>query len=244
MDARRLKEALLHWLWPRICAHCREDLPRERPGPLCLPCRLTLVPDEPPFCLRCAVPVRPPNAHCPPCSKRLHACGLIRSAFLYRGAAVSLAHAFKYRGGRRAAAAAGAWMGLAFSRFPELGRPEALVPVPLHPRRLSERGYNQAELLARGASEATRIPVEDILIRRRDTRPQWNLDRSERLKNLAGGFALRGPAAGRSLLLIDDVCTSTASLEGCARALEEAGAARVCGYVFARQEPGRTSPAI
>lgn len=244
MDCATIGQSVLHWVWPRICAHCREDLPKDYEGPLCNPCRLKLVSCEPPFCLRCAQPLRPPRTHCLACSTRLHACRMVRAAFLYRQAAVSLAHAFKYRGRRSAARAAGAWMGACLPRFPELGRPDYLVPMPLHPHRRRERGYNQALLIAEGLSESSGIPVRELLVRRRLTRPLWSLDREARRKNLEGAFEFSGPpaeAAGANLLLIDDVATSTASLEACARVLQQAGAAQACGYVFARQPAGGTA---
>ena len=230
---------LWHWLWPEICAHYREDLPRGAGEPLCRTCRPKLVPSEPPFCLRCAAPVKAYRTHCRSCASRLHACGLIRSAFLYQGPAVSVVHAFKYRGRRPAGEAAGAWMAQAWGRFPELGKPDALVPVPLHPRRLRRRGYNQALLLAERLSAATGIPLREMLRRRQDTKPQWALGRRQRLKNLEGAFEAE-PARGARLLLVDDVCTSSASLEACARALQEAEAAWVRAFVFARQ--ARFSP--
>lgn len=240
MDTATVAQTTLHWLWPSICAHCREDLPKEHPGPLCLGCRLLLTPNEPPCCLRCSEPLRPPRSHCQACSKRLHAARVIRSAFLYRGAAVSVVHAFKYRGRRSAARMAGSWMAAHLARFPELLGAQALVPVPLHPRRRRERGYNQALLLAESLSAAAGIPVADILARRKDTRPLWTLDKPRRQEVLSGAFWLPAPekARGRRFLLIDDVCTSGASLEACAKALRDAGAAEALGYVFARQTAG------
>lgn len=231
------RETLLHWLLPQSCAHCREDLPKGWPGPLCGGCRGGLVPNDPPFCLRCAEPLRGPEGFCPRCGRGPHACRLIRSAFLYRGPAASLVRAFKYCGRRSAAVAAGRWMGLRLGRFPELGGVSAVVPVPLHPSRERERGYNQARLLCEGMRETTGLPVLELLVRRRRTKPQWDLGRDERLRNLEGAFAEAqvGGAKGARLLVVDDVCTSTGSLEACARALRGAGADSVSGYVFARQ---------
>jgi ComF family protein len=160
---------------------------------------------------------------------------LVRAAFLYRGPVPGLVHAFKYRGRRAAARAAGRWMACLLPRFPELAGHDSLVPVPLHPRRLEERGYNQAGLLADELSRMAGPPVLELLRRARPTRPQWDLDRQSRLRNLAGAFLASPQARGRSVLLIDDVCTSGASLEECGRALHRAGALRVSAYVLARQ---------
>ncbi|OGR87292.1 MAG: hypothetical protein A3J74_11320 [Elusimicrobia bacterium RIFCSPHIGHO2_02_FULL_57_9] len=214
---------ILHWLWPETCAHCREDLPKDNRGPLCLRCRLRLIPYEP---SRLTV-------------DNWGACSRVCSPFLYREAAISVVHAFKFRGRRGAARAAGSWMGQAWPRFPQLGRPDALVPMPLHPGRRRERGYNQALLIAEALSVFLGIEVQEPVKRLRRTRPQWALSREQRRENLKNAFFCACEAVkGKRLLLIDDVCTSGASLETCAQALKAAGAASVFGYVFARQTAG------
>ncbi len=230
-----LKDIVLDWVFPQTCAHCREDLPKRWEGPLCSSCLKELKPSEPPFCLRCAEPVPSTRSHCRACSTRLFACRQVRAAFLYKGALPGVVHSFKYRGRLGAARAAGRWMARALPRFPELSGFDALVPVPLHPRRLAERGYNQAGLLATELSAAAGLPVLELLERRKPTAPQWSLDRDARRENLAGAFVAGAAAKGLKLLLIDDVCTSGSSLEGCAKALQGAGAASVSGYVLARQ---------
>jgi len=238
MDLEPLRRTLLRWVFPMTCVGCREDLPRDAEGPLCRTCRGGLTLLAPPFCLVCAEPVSPTRQLCPRCAKGPSGSPAIRAAFHYRGAAIALVHAFKFSGRRAAARTAGAWMGLALARFPELAQAQALVPVPLHPGRERERGYNQALLLAQGLSETSGLPVEELLRRTRPTRPSWFLGRRQRAENLAGAFAWAGPpggAAGRRLLIIDDVCTSTATIKACARALRQARAAWVAGYAFARQ---------
>ncbi len=162
---------------------------------------------------------------------------MIRAAYLYKGPAVSLVHSFKFRGRRAAAVAAGDWMARRFELFPELGEFDAVVPVPLHKSRLTERGYNQADLLAGPVSEVLGVPCEGFLNRHRRTSPQWSLGRRARKENLRGAFAARarGEVAGMRILLVDDVATSGVSLEECAKALQDGGAKSVAAYVFARQ---------
>ena len=233
-----LKGLLLHWFFPQTCAHCAEDLPREASGPLCGPCEKGLSGAEPPYCHRCAAKIGPSRSHCRSCGQSLHACRVIRAACWYRGPAVSLVHGLKYRGRRDAAAYAAARMARVCAK-PELRDFDALIPVPLHPARLAERGYNQALLLARKLSTATGRPVLELLERRRPTRPQWGLGRAARRENLADAISVReGLAAPERALLIDDVCTSSATLEACARALQSAGARRVSACVFARRNRG------
>jgi len=194
-----------------------------------------LTPAEPPFCRRCAEPIPIDKSFCRACAGRPFACHLVRAAFLYRGPIPGLVHAFKYRGRRAAARSAGRWMATQLGRFPELSGCDGLVPVPIHPQRRRERGYNQAGLLAEGLSHEAGLPVLDLLQRGINTRPQWNLDQKSRRKNLAGAFQAKPAARGRILMLIDDVCTSGVSLEECGRALLRAGALRVTAFVFARQ---------
>lgn len=231
-------EAALHVLLPRACAHCRADLPFGDAQPLCGACRQDLTPPEPPACGRCDGRLGARRDLCPSCAGRLFACRLIRAATAHRGPAASLVHAFKFRGLPSAARAAGTVMAREMGRRPGLSGFDALVPVPLHPRRLRERGYNQAEILAREVGAMTGLPVLTILERRRWAAPSWSVGRLGRKTALAGTFAVRAgcekSAGGSRLLLIDDICATGTTLEECARALRETGAADAAGWVFAR----------
>jgi ComF family protein len=115
---------------------------------------------------------------------------------------------------------------------------EVLVPVPLHRKRLRERGYNQSGLLARELGKLAGLPVVDnCLVRRRPALPQVRAANvSERQSNVAGAFACRdGRLAGKQVLLIDDVSTSGATLNACAGAVKSAGAASAWGLVMAAE---------
>ncbi|HVA66108.1 MAG TPA: ComF family protein [Elusimicrobiota bacterium] len=236
MGIAGIQSLLLDILWPQTCAHCRRDLPRGAEAPLCGACLGRLRPLERPFCARCGVPSGN-GAPCAACRAAKASCRMIRAACLYREASASLIHAFKYRGRKSAALWAGAHMARILPSFPELGRPDVLIPVPLHRRRLAERGYNQARLLAEELGRRAGIPAAvDGLIRVKNTKPQWTLGRRMRLENLADAFAVKGlNFQGLRALLIDDVCTTGASLEGCAQALLRAGARDVSGYALARE---------
>ncbi|MDP9211659.1 MAG: ComF family protein [bacterium] len=112
--------------------------------------------------------------------------------------------------------------------------PAVLVPVPLHPRRLSERGHNQALLLAAAISRNTGMPLTDRLIRTRYTQTQTGLGRRQRRRNVRGAFRWSGPALrSRAIILVDDVVTTTATLDACAAACRKAGAREVWGLVAA-----------
>lgn len=146
-------------------------------------------------------------------------------------------HAFKFRGRQALAAPLGDLLvEVAARRLPD-GAPALLVPVPLHPRRERERGFNQALLLARRLGRARGIPVRaDALVRAAATQAQTELDARARRANVRGAFRLRRPEAiaGRHVLLVDDILTTGATLSECARCLREGGAATVGALTVAR----------
>lgn len=116
---------------------------------------------------------------------------------------------------------------------------EALLCVPLHPRRLRDRGYNQSRLLASEVGKCTGLPlIEDCLVRVKQVQPQVRATGvEERRRNVADAFVCRDERIkGKRIILIDDVCTSGATLESCATALKEGGAASVWGLTLAREK--------
>jgi ComF family protein len=154
----------------------------------------------------------------------------------YAGVVRELLHRFKYGRDECLAVPLGDLLGRAFGdgrlRAPSF---RALVPVPLHPRRQRERGFNQAELLAGRVRGACGLSVRKLLRRIRPTSPQAGFDREERIKNLQGAFVAAGlEEPGGDYLLVDDVSTTGATLDACASALRSAGAGRVFAMVVAR----------
>jgi len=127
-----------------------------------------------------------------------------------------------------------------------LAEADALVPVPLHWRRLWARRFNQSAMLAAAISGQTGLPIAGALKRVKPTALQVGLSRTERTANVQGAFRVppeeRAAVTGRRLVLVDDVLTSGATVDGCARALLRAGAANVDVLVFARvADPAQTS---
>jgi ComF family protein len=149
-----------------------------------------------------------------------------RAAAIYEGPVASAIKRFKFAGQMAMLPLLQSWLRMPVCR--ELvAAADLLVPVPLHPRRLKARGFNQALLLARGVREK---PVGlETLVRGRHTVPQVGLNRNERRDNVKGAFAVPHPEdiKGKNILLIDDLLTTGATVRECARVLRRAGAARV-----------------
>jgi len=165
-----------------------------------------------------------------------------RAPFVMRGTTAAIVHAFKYGGWRELARGMGRRM--AEMRFDRVVERElsAVVAVPLSAARLRERGFNQAELLARAVAEHRELPwLSGALVRRRHTRRQARLSPRERLANVAGAFQLndrfQSTIADAHLLLVDDVLTTAATVQDCVRALCVGGARAVSVLTFARARP-------
>jgi len=147
-------------------------------------------------------------------------------------------HAFKYEGARALAPLLGEMLYACWLAAPLPG--EVLVPVPLHPRRLRERGYNQSQLLARELARLAGLRLDDRTLRReRHTRPQVTLNAAERRANVEGAFGCGPALAGQAALRVDDVFTTGATLAACAAALKAQGARSVWALTLARA-PGLT----
>ncbi len=114
--------------------------------------------------------------------------------------------------------------------------PDVIIPIPLHPKRLRDRGYNQSALLARELGRQLQLPVaEDLLVRTRATAPQVGLDALQRQENVRNAFRCVGPIAEtKRVLLVDDVCTTGATLAAAAVALRDGGAQTIWAYTLAR----------
>jgi ComF family protein len=216
--ARGLIEAAL----PVACAACRERLTVAADLPLCAACAAAAVEAGPAFCFPCARARRDPAA----CRRRDHA--RLRAGFTWNEPLRALVHAFKF-GGAVELAAPLVDAVLATEAFADVAPPGAIVPAPLHRVRRRERGYDQAEALARAFALRSGAPLVRALARTRATRQQARLGAAERATNLAGAFRVVAPAeiAGRRLALVDDVVTTGATVAAAAEALRAAGAASI-----------------
>jgi competence protein ComFC len=160
----------------------------------------------------------------------------IRSPYRYEGDVRRLVGAFKFHGFSALSGSLAAPMVDCLAR--ERLAVEVAVPVPLHGSRLRQRGYNQALLLGRGVAAGLDLPLVEALRRRRSVPAQVGAGAGERWLHVKGAFEVRRGAAvaGRSVLLIDDVATTGATLDACARALLAAGARSVSALTFARED--------
>ncbi|MGE0718067.1 MAG: ComF family protein [Alphaproteobacteria bacterium] len=209
-------------------------------GALCPECWARIGFIAAPCCARCGLPFSfDPGAaaECGDCTRRPPAFDRARAVFRYDDASRPLILGFKHGDRTHAAPAYAAW--LARAAAPLLPGTDVVVPVPMHWLRLVRRRYNQAALLANALGRRAGIPVApDALARRRATPSQGGLRRLARFRNVAGAFVVppgrRARVDGKRVLLVDDVLTTGATVEACARALRAAGAVRVDVATLAR----------
>lgn len=158
------------------------------------------------------------------------------AAFLYEGPVQRALHRLKYIGASRLAPVLADATLPTLDRLLRLSGPAPLLAVPVHAERLRSRGYNQAALIADRLATRRRLPRTDVLVRVRQTGKQHRLDRAARLRNLREAFAMRpGIAVPPVVIVVDDILTTSATLEACAGALRAAGSAEVYGFAVARE---------
>src|SRR2546430_646736 len=233
-----LLEAAVSLLYPSVCTICGRSV---RAGEyLCDQCEAKTVRIVAPFCQKCSEPFEGAITGvftCANCAHRRIYFDAAVAAYRGRGIVRQIIHEFKY--GRRIHLRhlVARWLFAALEDERLCGRRfDVIVPVPLHPARQRERGFNQASLLAELLSAQTSIPVKPLLERTRYTTTQTALDRSERMENLHNAFRLRKNADVRGLrvLLVDDVLTTGATLIDCARGLKRVGEVYVLAATAAR----------
>jgi ComF family protein len=226
------------------CAACGRVLESPLGGPVCRGCWAAVAPVVPPICIACGDPLpswrvlSAAGGRCPRCRRRPPACDAALAAGEYEGRLREIVHAFKYDGRRSLAAPLAALMRDRCGVL--LEGADVAVPVPLHAWRRARRGFNQAEELANGLG----LPVRRALRRRRATRAQSGLRPAERRRNVRHAFELAWFARpadvhDRCVVLVDDVRTTGATLDACARVLKAAGAREVRALTAARAAPRR-----
>ena len=220
----------LNLLFPQWCIGCGQE-----GGFICYSCYNSLPRIMPPLCPMCGRP-QPSGILCSSCVSWQAKLDGIRSPFRFDGVIREAVHQLKYKNLRALAASLARLLNDYLVTNPIPG--EVLVPVPLHRKRLKERGYNQSSLLARELGKLTSLPVVDgCLTRQRSAPPQARTATvDERQSNIANAFVCAdNRLQDKRVLLIDDVATSGATLDACAAALKAAGAASVWGLVLAKE---------
>ncbi len=242
---RSMSRVALGFFYPAHCIACECPLTPDTEY-LCSACwnRLPLVPPE--RCRRCSYvppeqtgsePAVPSDdsSGCPNCRSWSADPERVLAWARFDDISSDLVHAIKFAGKRRLARLLGYHIGLSRALREDLNQVDVLVPVPLHPTRLRERGYNQSLCIAQGLAEALEIPLIRGLVRRsRATQQQAKMDGEGRMENVRGAFepGARAPV-GLRIGLVDDVSTTGATIAACGRALKEGGARSVWGIVAA-----------
>lgn len=221
-----LRQALLDLFFPPRCVVCR------RIGEwFCATCRQAIAKIIPPICDRCGRPLN--RTTCPYCQKLPMQIDGTRAVAFFEGSVRQAIHALKYDHRPELAKPLGALLIDYFSAHPIPA--DALIPIPLHSERERARGYNQARLLAQELGRCCNLPVwEDVLTRTRHTRPQVELDAADRRENVHEAFVATERVGGARILLIDDVCTTGATMDACGQALQAHAAKSVWGLAVAR----------
>ena len=224
-----VRNTILDLIFPPHCVVCGHD------GEwLCPDCVASFHYVQPPICGMCGRPLSHGDL-CTNCSRHPLEIDGIRAATYFEGSIRQTIHHFKYKGTQVLAPYLGKLIAQAWhsASLPV----STIVPVPLHPQRLRQRGYNQSALLARELSKHLDLPViENCLLRVRPTRPQVGLGAAERRMNVQDAFQCTDQRLeGKNIMLIDDVCTTGATLEACAHALYEQGSQVVWALVLARE---------
>lgn len=232
--AARLRQAMIGWIYPPVCGACEIPISGKRHLKvpfLCEECESTLIPVGNHYCSVCGqgyeltgtTPFR-----CANCGDRELAVDFVVSAYRGTGVSKGLMHHFKYGKQRHLARLFGVLLDEVWRDERLRERDWWVVPVPLHPRRQRERGFNQSHELARElirrAPEGTNLTLHPLLKRVKQTVRQAQLDRRERLTNLSSVFAVRSvpsgsPDSGVGILLMDDVITTGTTVSECAATL-------------------------
>jgi ComF family protein len=228
-------DAILAVTLAPACAVCAAALPHPTNGPVCADCWRSVRLLTPPLCMRCGDPLLTwragtPDA-CARCRGDVRAFDRAAAIGPYDGALREIIHALKYQGRRSLARPLARLLRAQAAGL--IADAVAAVPVPLHPARLRSRGFNQADDLARGLP----LPVVAALRRHRATDDQVTLPAAERHRNVRGAFVATrhaGVLRGGIVVLVDDVSTTGATLDACARALKEAGVREVRALTAAR----------
>ena len=238
-------DRVARYAFPPVCLVCGAARDDEGVFDICSACASSLSPVGRHACRRCAIPIDGELAGagivlCGDCRISPPPFDAAVAALRYGGKTRELIHRYKFAGKARLAGALGPLLCAALNRAGVMEGVDLVIPVPLHRRRLFQRGYNQSWLLAVEVGKAFGVPVAaDLLARARHTKPQFALSRADRRKNIKDAFTVPLPGGrleGKAALLVDDIMTTGVTLGEAARTLKKEGATRVVCAVAARAE--------
>lgn len=226
--------------FPTLCELCSDllELPEERV--ICHSCLQEMKPHRTSFCLSCGQFFAGSGVphFCQRCVEQRPAYSVHRSCGLYRGTLKDIIILYKYRGFSVLSKVLAEFAQKSLGKEESLWwKTDAIIPVPLHPEKERERGFNQAQLIAKELARGRHIKlIEDQLVKVRRTLPQTSLDAEERQKNLKGAFEVKDARGieGKIVLLVDDVYTTGSTLQECCMALRKAGVLEVRALTIAQ----------
>lgn len=223
----------LDLLFPKRCPVC-DNIVGFRKGYACARCLQKIKYVHSPFCMKCGKPLEDEGEYCSDCKKKKHLFRRGIAVFEYRSIAPSI-YRFKYGNRQEYAAFFGECMAGRLEGQLKRWKAEALVPVPIHSSRKRERGYNQAQLLAKEISAWTGIPVQcDLIARKKKTVPQKDLNDAERQNNLKRAFKMmKNDVKLNTIVIVDDIYTTGSTIDAMAATLQEAGIKNIYFAVLA-----------
>jgi ComF family protein len=222
-DFRRALSRGVELLLPPACLLCGQLLPPGfDPQEFCASCQVDMPPMGRSHCSCCSQPFPASSSQhlCKTCLQRPAAFSSVHAACSYKERIKDAIHQLKYRNQVNLAQPLGKVLVKSLESARTSFSPDCIIPVPLHPSRLRERGYNQALEISRPLSRTLRIPIDSKLLQRAlKTTPQQGLTAAERKSNLRNAFTLTKPTSARKVLLVDDVMTTGETVRECCRIL-------------------------
>ena len=239
MSIRNFLLRIINLFYPNTCSSCGEDLCALSKTKICDKCRKTLLVIKGLVCQKCGMPLPDGGEFCYVCKKypREHNFDKARSVCLYRDYVRKLILKFKYSNRTFLAKDFGLFMYETMRSYSFYNETDFIIPVPINIFRRIERGYNQAELLAKVLSLKSNVPVlKDVLFRNKITKSQFKLSKIERAKNIKNAFSVKNNefVKDKTILLVDDIATTLSTISECSLALKNAGAKKIYALTLAR----------
>ncbi|MDQ7799331.1 MAG: ComF family protein [Candidatus Edwardsbacteria bacterium] len=228
--------SLADFVFPPFCSHCHRRTSEGLVGGICRGCWSLVKKWQDGQCQRCGQPVAEAGSLCRHCLIPEWSCSDIKTIGPFEAPLSEAVHRLKYSDAKSVSRRLGAMMADIAASEEKYKKADMVLAVPLHNARKRERGYNQAQLLADQLGKVLKIPAHhDIIFRARHTRSQTTLNKEERLRNVEGIFKVKSPEKIRdkTIILIDDVLTTGATIGSCGQSLMKAGAKRILAMTAA-----------